>query len=113
MIEADLSRPVVEVRDFETHKLDYEIYPYGQENMAVPVTENKKKEIGIDKLAIERITQSIKKFDKHPIIDIVGNNKISVRINKKNIAKLIGRNGTRIKEIENELGIRIDVNSKE
>ena len=113
MIEADLSRPVVEVRDFETQKLDYEIYPYGQENMAVPVTEHKKKEIGMDKLAIERITQSIKKFDKRPIIDIVGNNKISIRINKKSIPKLIGRNGTRIKEIENELGIRIDVNSKE
>lgn len=113
MIEADLSRPVVEVRDFETHKLDYEIYPYGQENMAVPVTEHKKKEVGIDKLAIERITQSIKKFDKRPIIDIVGNNKISIKINKKSVPKLIGRNGTRIKEIENELGVRIDVNSKE
>ena len=48
--------------------------------MAVPVTEHKKKEIGMDKLAIERITQSIKKFDKRPIIDIVGNNKISIRI---------------------------------
>ena len=40
-------------------------------------------------------------------------NKISIRINKKSIPKLIGRNGSRIKEIDNELGIRIDVNSKE
>jgi len=29
MFEADLARPVIEVRDFETKSLEYEIYTYG------------------------------------------------------------------------------------
>lgn len=41
MTEADLARPVVEVRDFETGKLEYEIYTFGEENVIVPVKEKK------------------------------------------------------------------------
>ena len=37
MVEADLSRPVVEVRDFETQELDYEIYTYGEQTIVVPI----------------------------------------------------------------------------
>jgi len=31
MTEADLARPVVTVKDFETNKLEYELYSYGEE----------------------------------------------------------------------------------
>ena len=41
MTEADLTRPVVEVRDFETGSLYYEIYTYGEENVVVPIKEEK------------------------------------------------------------------------
>ncbi|MGC8556357.1 MAG: ATPase, T2SS/T4P/T4SS family, partial [Conexivisphaera sp.] len=37
MSEEDLARPVVEVRDFETSDLLYEIYTFGEENVVVPV----------------------------------------------------------------------------
>ena len=30
MVEADLARPVIEVRDFETKALEHEIYTFGQ-----------------------------------------------------------------------------------
>ncbi len=39
--EADLSRPVVEVRDFLTGKLEYEIYTFGEQTMVVPVKSEK------------------------------------------------------------------------
>ncbi len=39
--EADLSRPVVEVRDFLTGELEYEIYTFGEQTMVVPVRERK------------------------------------------------------------------------
>jgi len=42
MTEADLSRPIVEVKDFESGELEYEIYTFGEENIVVPV-----KDIGI------------------------------------------------------------------
>jgi len=35
--EADLARPVVEVRDFLTGELEYEIYTWGEQTMVVPV----------------------------------------------------------------------------
>ena len=37
MVEADLSRPVVEVRDFETQELEYELYTYGDQTVVVPI----------------------------------------------------------------------------
>ena len=39
--EADLSRPVVEVRDFLTGELEYEIYTFGEQTMVVPVKERR------------------------------------------------------------------------
>lgn len=35
--EADLSRPVVEVKDYITGELEYEIYTFGEQTMVVPV----------------------------------------------------------------------------
>ncbi len=43
--EAELSRPVVEVRDFLTGELEYEIYTFGEQTMVVPVREKSKKQI--------------------------------------------------------------------
>jgi len=37
MTEADLARPVVEVRDFESGNLEYEIYTYGEQTVVVPI----------------------------------------------------------------------------
>ena len=38
MIESDLARPVVVIHDFETGKLEYEIYSYGEETIVVPAS---------------------------------------------------------------------------
>ena len=38
MTEADLARPLVEVRDFESGTVTYEIYTFGEENVVVPVS---------------------------------------------------------------------------
>lgn len=37
MRDEDLARPIVEVRDFETGALEYEIYTYGEQTTVVPV----------------------------------------------------------------------------
>ncbi|OYT41339.1 MAG: ATPase [Candidatus Altiarchaeales archaeon ex4484_43] len=43
MREADLARPVIEIRDFETGKLEYELYSYGEEVVLIPLGERSKK----------------------------------------------------------------------
>ena len=108
MTEADLSRPVVEVKDFETEKLEYEIYTFGEENVIVPVTATKETN-ALRKLASERIIQEIRKFDPHAAVEIASDSKAIVRVDNDVIARLIGKNGAMINEIEDRLGIHIDV----
>jgi len=108
MTEADLARPVVEVRDFETGKLEYEIYTFGEENVIVPV-EKKSGISPIQKLAKERILQEIKKFDKKAEVEIVSDNKVIVRVDNKKLPRIIGKNGSTINTLERKLGISIEL----
>ncbi len=41
MVQADLARPVIEVRDFETNRLEYEVYSYGEEVVVIPLISDK------------------------------------------------------------------------
>lgn len=110
MKEEDLARPVVEIRDFETENLEYEIYTYGEENVVVPV--EAEKERSVEKLAKEKIYEEIKKFDKNPEIEFIAEDRIKVYVENENIPKLIGKNGRTIDKIEKRLGIGIDVEPK-
>lgn len=110
MTEEDLARPVVEVRDFETGKLEYEIYTYGEENVVVPVKEEKRS--AIKELARQRIYQIIRKYDKDAEVEIVSDNKAIIRVDNKKIGRIIGKEGSVIKKLEEMLGIRLDVEPK-
>jgi ATPase len=108
MTEADLSRPVVEVRDFETGELEYEIYSFGEENVIMQV--KKTREVSaLKKLAQERILQEIRKFDLHAEVEIISENKAVVRVDNQNVPRLIGKDGATVTALENKLGIHIDV----
>lgn len=108
MIEADLARPVVEVRDFETGKLEYEIYTFGEENVVIPVTEAEKKS-SVKKLASERILQEVRRFDPSAEVECVSDDKAIVRVRNEVVPRIIGKDGATVKEIENVLGIHIDI----
>lgn len=109
MIEADLARPVVEVREFETDGLEYEIYTFGEENVILPVKQTKEAVSGMKKLAGERIMQEIRKFDPNAVVEIPSEGSATVKVDNNVIARLIGKNGTTISDIEKKLGIHIDV----
>lgn len=107
MTEADLARPVVEVKDFETGKLEYEIYSYGEETMIIPV--QKEETNGIEKIARNAIASYMKKFDSRPDVEILDKNRATVRVDNDSIAVIIGKKGKTIKEIEEKLGIRLEI----
>ncbi|MEM7821348.1 MAG: PINc/VapC family ATPase [Candidatus Aenigmatarchaeota archaeon] len=107
MTEADLARPVIEVRDFETDALEYEVYTYGEENVVVPVKEEKIS--SIKKLAIERILQEIRKFDQNAEVELVSEDCAVAKVENRIIPRLIGKNGSTISNIEERLGIHIEV----
>ena len=113
MTEADLARPVVEVKDFSTGLTEYEIYTFGEENVIVPVhPETEANQNNIYKLAESKIRDVIRRFDPNPEISIISNNKIKIKVQKDTIPRIIGKGGTTISELEEMLGVRIDVEMK-
>jgi len=113
MTEADLARPVVEVKDFSTGVLEYEIYTYGEENVIVPVDlDSDTNQNNIYKLAESKIKDVIRRFDPNPEISILSGNKVRIKVQKDTIPRIIGKGGSTISELENMLGVRIDVEMK-
>jgi ATPase len=115
MAEADLARPLVEVRDFETQKIEYEIYTYGEENVVVPVVslaDSDTQQSAIKRLAEARIKDTIRRFDPGAEVKVISENKIQVRVDKDVVPRLIGKGGSTINELENILGVKIDVEAK-
>lgn len=112
MTEADLARPVVEVKNFETGTLEYEIYTYGEENVIIPVKDASKKESGLVKLAKKQILAELRRFDHDVQVEIVGDNKAIVRVENDVIPRIIGKGGETVKALEEKLGISIEISPK-
>jgi len=108
MTEADLARPVVEVREFETNKLMYEIYMFGEQTVVMPVPETSG-ESPAQRLAKSKIIEEVKKFDKHASVEWASDNKVIVTIKNEAIPKIIGKEGKNIKLLEKKLGVSIEV----
>ncbi|HXV88422.1 MAG TPA: PINc/VapC family ATPase [Nitrososphaeraceae archaeon] len=113
MTEADLARPVVEVKDFSTGLTEYEIYTFGEENVIVPVDQDSEaNQNNIYKLAESKIKDVIRRFDPNPEISIISDNKVRIKVQKDTIPRIIGKGGSTISELEDMLGIRIDIEMK-
>jgi ATPase len=117
MVEEDLARPLVEIFDFENGELEYEIYTYGEENIVVPVKEIVEKKStntssNITRLAESKIKDVVRRFDPNADIEIISDNKVRIKVGKEIIPKIIGRSGSTVSELENLLGLRIDIEAK-
>ena len=107
MNEADLARPVIDVCDFETGKLVYEIYTYGEQTVVIPVKEEEQS--NVNKLACERVREILGKYIHNPVIEIVSGNRAILRVAKDDIASVIGKGGKTISEFEKTIGMHISV----
>ena len=118
MKEADLARPVIEVRDFETGELKNEIYTYGEQTIVMDMdlvngTESgEKHKSSVDKIAEKEILRKIKRIlpKKAKVdVEVVSPERANIYIPENYVPKIIGKNGKRIAEIENEIGIGLGV----
>ena len=118
MKEADLARPVIEVRDFETGELKNEIYTYGEQTIVMDMdlvngTESGEKyKSSVDKIAEKEILRKIKKIlpKKAKVdVEVISPERANIYIPENYIPKIIGKNGKRIAEIEDEIGISLGV----
>jgi len=108
MTEADLSRPVVEVRDFENNKLEYEIYSYGEETIVIPVQINNKVK-AVYKFAAKEIEDELRKYGFDVKSELISDDQAIVYLPEENIARIIGKEGKTIDELEKKLGIHLTV----
>ncbi len=107
MRDEDLARPVVEVRDFESEKLEFEIYTYGEETFVVPVSEEKQNPL--EEHAQRAIEDVLDRVLDVPFDVEVKNGRVVLYARPEDIPHIIGRGGTRISALEAKIGLPIDV----
>lgn len=119
MIEADLARPVIEIKDLETEELLYEIYTYGEQtivmNVNKPKDSNKEDKSSVDKIVTRVIRNEIYRIVPNVAVEIslLSNNRALVEIDPEYAGTIIGKNGKTIEKIEERAGISIEVQDLE
>lgn len=110
MTEQDLSRPVITIADFETGKVEYEIYTYGEQVVVMPMESSKGERKPTWRIAEEEIKSFIGRYASGPIeVEITSDDSALVKVQAEEIRKIIGKGGRIIDQIENTLGLHIDV----
>jgi len=110
LMEEDLARPVIVIRDFETGQPEYEIYTFNQQVVTVPVGDGDGNDSGVDRIAKQEIEREIRAAARgHVEVDLRSPNTAIVWVEESDISTVIGKGGGRISDIENRLGIDIDV----
>ncbi len=109
MIEADLARPVIEIRDFKSKELLYEIYSYGEETVVIPTGQVDKKSSKVQSLAKKELERELKKVTDEFKVEFLSDSKIALYVPETQMAKIIGKQGKNISELEDHLGLSIDV----
>lgn len=113
MQEADLARPVIEIRDLESGELMHEIYTYGEQTIVMDVS---KASPGGRKPSAHRIAEREieREFRKRlpgarVRVELESDERAKVWIEEKYIPQVIGKKGKTIEEIEKNIGISIGV----
>ncbi|MHA1154494.1 MAG: PINc/VapC family ATPase [Candidatus Heimdallarchaeota archaeon] len=112
MQERDLARPVIEVSDFETGRLRYDIFVFGEQVSVIPVDKVGSANLPpLKKSEQKNIEKTIRKAINvdRLIIKKIGRNSIRIEVYAEDIPRVIGRKGKTINELEKKIGMRIDV----
>lgn len=114
MVQEDLSRPVIQVKDALSREELYEIYSFGEQIVVVPIEESDGLP-QIDEAKSEMVRKRISDYLGYDQVGVTqkGKRKYRVSIPESLRPKLLGRKGSNISELEKSLGVSIDVISEE
>ncbi len=108
--DESLARPVVEVKDFMTGRLLFEIYSFGEQIVMIPVQATEEKQTKEQKQIAKRVKREIARIISGPIEAVpLRPGRIEVKVPESQIPRLIGKGGKVISKLENKLNISIDV----
>jgi ATPase len=113
LTEEDLTRPVITVADFQTGQSEYEIYTFNNQVVTVPLGGEDgpgSRDTGVSRIARQEIEREIRQVAHgHVDVELAGQDRATVYVEESDISTVIGKGGGRITDIENRLGIDIDV----
>jgi len=103
-----LARPVVEVKNFLTGELEYELYTFGEQTMVIPVrrkyraSKENKTNLSISENEISAISEKILRLIPNAITEI-SENSLIIRIPRH--SKITAKKVKSIKKIADEYGL--------
>ncbi len=123
MFEQDLARPVVVVEDLRSGEPRYEMYTYGDQLVVMPILDSgrgggrgdgrggRTHGVAARKAVTEDdITETLQALVAGPLeVEMPYPGRARVYVEPQDASAIIGRGGRTIKELERELGVRIDV----
>src|SRR6185503_18088180 len=62
--------------------------------------------------AQSRVMDIVRRFDPHAEVKVVSDNKVQVRVSKEAAPRIIGKGGATVSELEEMLGVKIDIEAK-
>jgi ATPase len=112
MQERDLARPVIEVCEFETHKLLYDIFVFGEQVSVIPVEgAGSSQLVPMSAQEENQIRKLVRRYSNIDIMKVsrIGRKSIRIEVPEEEIPYIIGKRGKTITELEKKLGLKIDV----
>ena len=116
MESEDLARPVIVVTSFLTHKIEYEIYTFGEQIVVMPLAwewtkvESKWKNM-VSEYAKQMINQKLQKLLPCDFLLRVKGSSVDLYIPEEYKWRIIGKGWTAINDLEKTVGLRINIKS--
>jgi ATPase len=113
LVESDLARPVIEVRDFSSGDIVYEMYTFGEQTVVIPLSESSRKGRESSHAKILDVKNLLEQYTKQPVTVIPKDqygHRFEIHSTPKDIPILIGEKGKTIKMLENILNVKLDIN---
>ncbi len=115
MNSEELARPVVQVSNFETGEVEYEIYTFGEQIVVIPTDSLPEEAMGasaVQQHAQQAISDKLHRlFNFDFMLSVKGDKQLLLYVPAKNKASVIGSGGSKIQTLEKELGMSISVKS--
>lgn len=102
--EAELSRPVVEVKDFITEELEFEIYTFGEQTVVIPVKKEKKR-VDI------KLKSQLESLVPNGEVDFIGSNEILIKV-PRDVARLVTKRARRLRKLAEKYGYELKFETK-
>ncbi|MFX0050922.1 MAG: PINc/VapC family ATPase [Candidatus Hermodarchaeota archaeon] len=113
LVESDLARPVVEVRDFMTGEVVYEMYTFGEQTVVIPLEDETENYVRADARTIHDISEAIDQFTSQPVVLIPKDRygkRFEIQCAPSDIPSILGRGGETIRMLENTFHVKLDIN---